>query len=185
MKLFIDTANVEHIREFAEIGVISGVTTNPTLIAKEGRDFNEVIKEITSIVDGPISGEVISLKADGMIKEGIEISKIHPNMVVKIPMTEEGLKATKKLSSMNAPSINVPNMGTFVLMRKRVEKKLEKYTAFLNKIDPSESIRMYETSLQVKNDVENYTAILEKMDLEQQRRKEVNKLKENYLDNVE
>jgi transaldolase len=101
MKLFIDTANVEHIREFAEIGVISGVTTNPTLIAKEGRDFNEVIKEITSIVDGPISGEVISLKADGMIKEGIEISKIHPNMVVKIPMTEEGLKATKKLSSMN------------------------------------------------------------------------------------
>ena len=101
MKLFIDTANVDHIREMAELGIIAGVTTNPTLIAKEGRDFLEVIKEITSIVDGPISGEVISLKADGMIKEGIEISKIHPNMVVKIPMTEEGLKATKKLSSMN------------------------------------------------------------------------------------
>jgi transaldolase len=101
MKLFIDTANVDYIREFAEIGVISGVTTNPTLIAKEGRDFNEVIKEITSIVDGPISGEVISLVAEGMVKEGIEISKIHPNMVVKIPMTEEGLKATKKLTALN------------------------------------------------------------------------------------
>jgi len=98
MKLFIDTANVEHIREMADLGIISGVTTNPTLIAKEGRDFNEVIKEITSIVDGPISGEVISLDAEGMVKEGIEISKIHPNMVVKIPMTEQGLKATKLLS---------------------------------------------------------------------------------------
>lgn len=91
----------------------------------------------------------------------------------------------KKLSSVNAPSINVPNMGTFVLMRKRVENKLEKYINFLNKIDPSESIRMYETSLQVKTDIENYTAILQKMDLEQQRKKEVTKLKENYLDNVE
>ena len=100
MKLFIDTANVEHIKEFADIGVISGVTTNPTLIAKEGRDFNEVITKITSIVDGPISGEVISLEAEGMVKEGIEISKIHPNMVVKIPMTEEGLKATKKLTEL-------------------------------------------------------------------------------------
>lgn len=91
----------------------------------------------------------------------------------------------KKLSAISAPSINVPNMGTFVLMRKRVENKLEKYTTFLNKIDPSESIRMYETSLQVKTDIENYTAILEKMDQEQQRKKEVTKLKENYLDNVE
>lgn len=100
MKLFIDTANVEHIREMADLGIISGVTTNPTLIAKEGRDFNEVIKEITSIVDGPISGEVISLDAEGMVKEGIEISKIHPNMVVKIPLTEQGLKATNELSKL-------------------------------------------------------------------------------------
>ena len=91
----------------------------------------------------------------------------------------------KKLSAMSSPSVNVPNMGTFVLMRKRVEKKLEKYTAFLNKIDPSESIRMYETSLQVKADIEKYAEILEKMDQEQQRKKEVIKLKENYLDNVE
>ena len=100
MKLFIDTANVEHIKEMADLGIISGVTTNHTLIAKEGRDFNEVIKEITDIVDGPISGEVISLDADEMVKEGIEISKIHPNMVVKVPLTEAGLKATKELTKL-------------------------------------------------------------------------------------
>lgn len=99
MKLFIDTANVEEIREVNDMGIVCGVTTNPSLVAKEGRDFNEVIKEITSIVDGPISGEVISLDAEGMIKEGREISKIHKNMVVKIPITEEGLKAVKVLSS--------------------------------------------------------------------------------------
>ena len=98
MKFFIDTANVEDIRRVNDMGVICGVTTNPSLIAKEGRDFNEVIKEITQIVDGAISGEVISEDAKNMIKEGREISKIHPNMVVKIPMTEEGLKATKVLS---------------------------------------------------------------------------------------
>lgn len=101
MKLFIDTANVADIKMANDMGVICGVTTNPSLIAKEGRDFNEVIKEITSIVDGPISGEVISLDADGMIKEGREIAKIHKNMVVKIPMTEEGLKAVKVLSKEN------------------------------------------------------------------------------------
>lgn len=98
MKLFIDTANVDEIREIAALGIICGVTTNPTLIAREGRDFNEVIKEITSIVDGPISGEVISLEAEGMVSEGREIVKIHKNMVVKIPMTEEGLKAVNILS---------------------------------------------------------------------------------------
>ena len=98
MKLFIDTANVNEIREANDMGVICGVTTNPSLIAKEGRDFNEVIKEITSIVDGPISGEVISLEADGMVKEGREIAKIHKNMIVKIPMTGEGLKAVKVLT---------------------------------------------------------------------------------------
>ena len=101
MKLFIDTANVADIKMANDMGVICGVTTNPSLIAKEGRDFNEVIKEITSIVDGPTSGEVISLDADGMIKEGGEIAKIHKNMVVKIPMTEEGLKAVKVLSKEN------------------------------------------------------------------------------------
>lgn len=101
MKFFIDTANVEDIRKANDMGVICGVTTNPSLIAKEGRDFKEVIKEITSIVDGPISGEVKATTedAEGMIKEGREIAAIHPNMVVKIPMTEEGLKAVKQLSS--------------------------------------------------------------------------------------
>ncbi|SFG33144.1 transaldolase [Lachnospiraceae bacterium C7] len=101
MKFFIDTANVEDIRKANDMGVISGVTTNPSLIAKEGRDFNEVIKEITSIVDGPISGEVKATTTDaqGMIEEGREIAKIHKNMVVKIPMTAEGLKAIKVLTS--------------------------------------------------------------------------------------
>lgn len=99
MKFFLDTANVEYIKEVNEMGVICGVTTNPSLVAKEGRDFNEVIKEITNIVDGPISGEVISEDAKGMIKEGREIAKIHKNMIVKIPMTAEGLKAIKVLSS--------------------------------------------------------------------------------------
>ncbi|MBR2552111.1 MAG: fructose-6-phosphate aldolase [Erysipelotrichaceae bacterium] len=101
MRLFIDTANVDEIREAAEMGIICGVTTNPSLIAKEGRDFNEVIKEITSIVDGPISGEVKATTTDakGMIEEGRAIAKIHPNMIVKIPMTTEGLKAVKVLSA--------------------------------------------------------------------------------------
>ena len=99
MKLFIDTANVDYIRQANDMGVICGVTTNPSLIAKEGRDFNEVIKEIASIVDGSISGEVISSDSEGMIKEGREISKIHKNMIVKLPITEDGLKATKVLSN--------------------------------------------------------------------------------------
>lgn len=101
MKFFVDTANVEDIRKANDMGVICGVTTNPSLIAKEGRDFNEVIKEITSIVDGPISGEVkaTTVDAEGMIAEGREIAKIHKNMVVKIPMTVEGLKAVKVLSA--------------------------------------------------------------------------------------
>ena len=99
MRFFLDTANVEHIKEANRMGVICGVTTNPSLIAKEGRDFNEVIKEITEIVDGPISGEVVSEEAEGMIKEGREIAAIHKNMIVKIPMTVEGLAATKVLAS--------------------------------------------------------------------------------------
>ena len=99
MRFFLDTANVDHIKEANEMGVICGVTTNPSLVAKEGRDFNEVIKEITGIVDGPISGEVVAEDAQGMIKEGREIAAIHKNMIVKIPMTAEGLKATKVLSS--------------------------------------------------------------------------------------
>lgn len=101
MKFFIDTANVEDIKKANDMGVICGVTTNPSLIAKEGKVFEEVIAEIASIVDGPISGEVkaTTTDAEGMIAEGREIAKIHPNMVVKIPMTVEGLKAVKVLAA--------------------------------------------------------------------------------------
>lgn len=98
MKLFIDTANINEVKEINEWGVISGVTTNPSLIAKEGKDFKEVVKEIAHIIDGPISAEVISLDKDGMLQEARELAKIHPNIVIKIPMTAEGLKAVKILS---------------------------------------------------------------------------------------
>ncbi|SCG81819.1 transaldolase [Proteiniborus sp. DW1] len=98
MKLFIDTANIEEIKEVNDWGVICGVTTNPSLIAKEGRDFKQVIYEITDIVDGPISAEVISLNADEMVEEALELAKIHKNIVIKIPMTKDGLKAVSMLS---------------------------------------------------------------------------------------
>ena len=100
MRFFVDTANIEEIRKANEMGIICGVTTNPSLIAKEGRDFKQVIEEITSIVDGPISGEVKATTTDakGMIEEGRQIAAIHPNLVVKIPMTAEGLKAVKVLT---------------------------------------------------------------------------------------
>ena len=98
MKIFIDTANVEEIREASKLGVLSGVTTNPSLIAKEGRDLKEVVEEICSIVDGPISAEVISLNSDEMIKEARELAKLHENIVIKIPMCAEGLKAVSVLS---------------------------------------------------------------------------------------
>ncbi|MBR4720562.1 MAG: fructose-6-phosphate aldolase [Clostridia bacterium] len=102
MKLFIDTANVEEIRKANDMGVICGVTTNPSLIAREGRDFLEVVKEITSIVDGPISAEVISLEADKMVAEAKELYKKinNPNLVIKIPMCQEGLKAVKQLKAL-------------------------------------------------------------------------------------
>lgn len=101
MKFFIDTAKIEEIKAANDMGIICGVTTNPSLVAKSGREFHEVIQEIAEIVDGPISGEVkaTTTDAEGMIAEGREIAAIHPNMVVKIPMTEEGLKACKQLAS--------------------------------------------------------------------------------------
>lgn len=98
MKFFIDTANVEEIKEANRLGLIDGVTTNPSLVAKEGRRFEELIKEICAIVDGPISAEAVSLDTEGMVKEGRELSKIHGNIVVKIPMTTEGIKATRILA---------------------------------------------------------------------------------------
>ncbi|MCL0107754.1 fructose-6-phosphate aldolase [Peptococcaceae bacterium] len=98
MQIFLDTANTDEIRKASELGVISGVTTNPSLIAKEGRDFKQVVREITEIVDGPISAEAVSLDADKMLAEAIELSQIHPNIVVKLPMTENGLKVAKECS---------------------------------------------------------------------------------------
>ena len=98
MKFFIDTANIDEIKEVASWGIADGVTTNPSLIAKEGRVFKDVIKEITEIVDGPISAEVVSLECEGMLEEARELAKIHENIVIKLPMTKEGIKACKKLS---------------------------------------------------------------------------------------
>jgi len=98
MKFFIDTANIDEIKEANSMGMVDGVTTNPSLIAKEGRDFEEIIKEICQIVDGPISAEVISIDTEGMIKEARHLAKIHDNIVVKIPMIVDGLKATRVLS---------------------------------------------------------------------------------------
>src|SRR5690242_3518642 len=99
MKFFIDTADVNEIREAHALGLVDGVTTNPSLIAKAGRNFKEVITEITQIVDGPISAEVVALDHDGMIREAEELAAIHPNIVVKVPMTTEGLKAVKTLAA--------------------------------------------------------------------------------------
>ncbi len=98
MKFFIDTANVKEIREAASLGVVDGVTTNPSLVSKEGKDFKQVITEICSIVDGPISAEAVSLDEEGMVAEATDLAKIHKNIVVKLPMTKEGLKATKALA---------------------------------------------------------------------------------------
>ncbi|MFZ5625885.1 MAG: fructose-6-phosphate aldolase [Bacillota bacterium] len=98
MRLFIDTANIEEIKAANDLGVIAGVTTNPSLIAREGRNFEEVVREICAIVDGPISAEVISTEAEGMLVEARQLAAIHPNIVIKIPMTAEGLKAVKVLA---------------------------------------------------------------------------------------
>ena len=99
MKLFIDTANIDEIKEAAKLGLIDGITTNPTLIAKEGKEFMQIVEEICQIVDGPISLEAVSTQSKDMVKEAQDLAKIHPNVVVKIPMTREGLIATKQLST--------------------------------------------------------------------------------------
>ncbi len=99
MKIFLDTANVKEIQEAANMGLLDGITTNPSLVVKEGRSFRDVLQEICRIVDGPISAEVVSLDADAMVTEGRELAKIHKNIVVKVPLIPEGLKATKRLSS--------------------------------------------------------------------------------------
>jgi len=115
MKFFIDTANVDQIKKANDMGVLDGVTTNPTLVAREGREFRELIKEICGIVSGPVSAEVISLEAEGMVKEARELSRIADNIVIKIPVCLEGLKATKKLSAegikVNMTLIFSPSQG--------------------------------------------------------------------------
>ncbi|WP_339135763.1 MAG: fructose-6-phosphate aldolase [Candidatus Electrothrix sp. GW3-4] len=101
MKFFIDTANIDKIKKGLELGMVDGVTTNPSLVSKEQRPFTEILADICALVDGPISAEVISLEADGMVSEGRELAAIHKNIVIKVPMTEEGLKAVKRLAAEN------------------------------------------------------------------------------------
>src|SRR3990172_9737691 len=104
MKIFLDTANIDHIREINDWGILDGVTTNPSLIAKEGRDFKTVVREICAIVDGPVSAETIAPDAAGMVEEGKDLAAIHDNVVVKVPLTAEGLKATKRLAEYDIPT---------------------------------------------------------------------------------
>lgn len=115
MKIFLDTANVEHIREANSWGIIDGVTTNPTLVAREGRNFRDVVEEICSIVDGPISAEVVSMKSEEMVEEAKELASIHKNIVIKVPLMPEGLKTTKKLKELdiktNATLVFSPNQA--------------------------------------------------------------------------
>lgn len=141
MKMFIDTANVDHIREANDLGVICGVTTNPSLIAKEGRDFVEVVKEITTIVDGPISAEVISLEHEGMVAEAEELVKIHKNIVIKIPMTLEGLKAVKILSAKGVKTnVTLIFSATQALMAARAGATY--VSPFLGRVDDIGSVGM-------------------------------------------
>ncbi|MBU5436753.1 fructose-6-phosphate aldolase [Tissierella sp. MSJ-40] len=152
MKLFIDTANIDEIKEINEWGVICGVTTNPSLIAKEGRDFKEVVEEITSIVDGPISAEVISLDKDGMLKEARELVKIHPNIVIKIPMTKEGLKAVSVLSKegikTNVTLVFSPNQA--LLAARAGASYVSPFVGRLDDIS-NEGMRIIEDIIQVFN----------------------------------
>ena len=141
MKMLIDTSNVDHIREANDLGVICGVTTNPSLIAKEGRDFVEVVKEITTIVDGPISAEVISLDHKGMVAEAEELVKIHENIVIKIPMTLEGLKAVKILSAKGVKTnVTLIFSATQALMAARAGATY--VSPFLGRVDDIGSVGM-------------------------------------------
>lgn len=134
MKLFIDTANVSEIEEIAKWGVLGGVTTNPSLIVKEGRDFKQVIKEITEIVNGPISAEVISEKAEEMIAEGKELYKIHENIVIKVPMTAEGLKAVSEFSRLGiSTNVTLVFSGTQALLAARAGASY--VSPFLGRLD--------------------------------------------------
>lgn len=134
MKIFIDTANIDEIKEVNSWGILKGVTTNPSLIAKEGRDFKEVVTEIASIVDGPISAEVISLDWEGMVEEGKELSKIHKNIVIKIPMTEQGLIAVKELKKLGIKT-NVTLIFTAVQALLAASAGASYVSPFLGRLD--------------------------------------------------
>ncbi len=124
MKIFIDSANVKDIKEAVSLGVIDGVTTNPTLVAKENRPAVQLLKEICSIVPGPVSAEVISLEADGMVKEAQELVKIAPNIVIKVPLIKEGLKAVKILSSMKIKTnVTLCFSATQALLAAKAERR--------------------------------------------------------------
>ena len=124
MKFFIDTANIEEIKKAVDMGMVDGVTTNPSLIARENKPFQQIIKEICQVVDGPISAEVIALDAEGMVREGRELAGIHSNIVIKIPMTTEGLKAVKQLADDGIIVIPIGDMYVqeLALFRKRGEE---------------------------------------------------------------
>lgn len=159
MKIFIDTANVNEIKEANDMGIICGVTTNPSLIAKEGKDFTETVKQIAEIVNGPISGEVSpnSTTAEEMIDEAIKIAEIHPNMVIKIPMNEEGLKACKALTNMgidvNMTLIFTPNQA--LLAARAGARYVSPFIGRLDDIDMN-GIELIKSITKILNNVNYY-----------------------------
>ena len=154
MKIFIDTANIEAIREANDLGIVDGVTTNPSLVAKEGKDFKEIIKEICSIVDGPISAEAVSLDCKGMLSEARELSKIHKNVVIKIPMIKEGLKAVKILSK-EGIKVNVTLIFSASQALLAAKAGAAFVSPFIGRLDDISHVGM-EVIHQIKNIYDNY-----------------------------
>ena len=154
MKIFIDTANIEAIREANDLGIVDGVTTNPSLVAKEGKDFKEIIKEICSIVDGPISAEAVSLDCKGMLSEARELSKIHKNVVIKIPMIKEGLKAVKILSK-EGIRVNVTLIFSASQALLAAKAGAAYVSPFIGRLDDISHVGM-ELIHQIKNIYDNY-----------------------------
>ena len=161
MKLFIDTANVNEIREIANWGVVDGVTTNPSLIAKEKRDFKEVVTEITGIVDGPISAEVVSLKHDEMVEEAKELAKIHKNIIIKVPMTEEGLIAVKELHAMGIKT-NVTLVFTSTQALLAAKAGASYVSPFLGRLDDisTDGLNLIEEIMDIFNNYDYDTEVI-------------------------
>lgn len=161
MKLFIDTANVNEIREIANWGVVDGVTTNPSLIAKEKRDFKEVVTEITGIVDGPISAEVVSLKHDEMVEEAKELAKIHKNIIIKVPMTEEGLIAVKELHAMGIKT-NVTLVFTSTQALLAAKAGASYVSPFLGRLDDisTDGLNLIEEIMDIFDDYDYDTEVI-------------------------